>query len=146
MSAHIMGDAHIHAILTFMHSRELHGCHRWENVQDELTDAGRTLLAANYVSYNVRYPLEADPKADAEMVAGYRWLQTRMLSPVEMLKAVQYYEYQACEPDNWEQTEAHKLVVRMRERAICVLPGWEAAPWGFKSESVRLVVAQGGAK
>lgn len=143
MSVLIVDDDHIHAMLTFMHSRELHGCHRWENVQDELTDAGRVLLAANYGSYNVRYPRDADPKGDAEIVAEYRWRRTRMLSPVEMLKAIQYYEHQACDLTDWEQTEAYKMVRRMMDRAITVLPGWEAVPWGFNAE--RLKVVTGGA-
>lgn len=145
MSVLIASDDHINAMLTFMHSRELHGCHRWENVQDELTETGRTLIAANYASYNLRYPQESDARADAEIVASYRWRRTRMLSPVEMLKAIQFYEYQACEPANWRETEAHNLVRRMMDRAICVLDGWQALPWGFSSDSVRLVVA-GGAK
>lgn len=50
------------------------------------------------------------------------------LSPVDVLKACQSYEYQSCEIDDWDQSEAYALVERIKDAAIHALPGFDASP------------------
>lgn len=47
-----------------------------------------------------------------------------------------HYEYQACESDDWRDTEARAFVDAMRERLLGTLPGAEQASWGFSREGV----------
>jgi len=55
----------------------------------------------------------------------------RPLDPVTLLKQIDCYEYQACECDDWEQTEAYKWCQKARRIAIAALPGYDNAPWGL---------------
>ena len=50
---------------------------------------------------------------------------------VVVLKAIDGYSYQACETPDWEQTEAHAFCQALRSRMIHRLPGYDAAPWGI---------------
>lgn len=54
----------------------------------------------------------------------------RRIKPVEILKSVGCYDYQACECADYEASDAAKLVGRIRSYAIARLPGWDAAQWG----------------
>ena len=49
--------------------------------------------------------------------------------PVAVLKALDCYEYQACEDGGWEASEALAFCEALRHRAVGRLPGYEAAPW-----------------
>jgi hypothetical protein len=50
---------------------------------------------------------------------------------VEIAKAVSCYEYQSCEHDGWETSEAHAFCQALTEALLHSLPGYDAAPWGF---------------
>ena len=52
------------------------------------------------------------------------------VDPVQVLKACDCYEYQACEHRGWEDSEAHAFIQALRERAYQALPGYDEAEWG----------------
>ena len=56
-------------------------------------------------------------------------------SAVETIKLCNCYRYQACETDDYEQTEAAAFINALRELAIACLPGYEAAPWEWNRAS-----------
>ena len=55
----------------------------------------------------------------------------RRLEPVEVLKAIDCYEYQSCEHPDWKDSTAAKLCDQLRSRMIAELPGYEEAAWGL---------------
>jgi hypothetical protein len=50
---------------------------------------------------------------------------------VEGLKLIACYEYQSCEHDGWEQSNARQLCRELRSELIHALPGYDEAPWGL---------------
>lgn len=98
------------------------------------TEMGEILLLENAKSMNHRYRLsERAPDELAEYVAQaetYRYEPTayrRAYSPVEILKAVRGYEYQACEHPEWEASAAREFCVRLTAAMVGKLPGYDAA-------------------
>jgi len=82
---------------------------------------GAILLAANMESVNYRYD-----EHDLEPIYRYR---PDPVTPVAALKAIDCYEYQACEPPSWQHSEARAICQELRQVAIQSLPGYHEAPW-----------------
>jgi hypothetical protein len=58
-------------------------------------------------------------------------------NPVSVLKALDGFEYQACEHPEWEKSEAFNFCQSLRKRAITKLPGYEADEhWGVSSGNI----------
>jgi hypothetical protein len=56
---------------------------------------------------------------------------TLKIEPIATLKHARCYQYQACEHDEWEVSEARRLTNTLIEAAITALPGYEQAAWGL---------------
>ena len=135
MSAYVVDDKVIHALLTWAQRPQwsapacyYHPGYRLEDKHtfyDNLDMIGQILVNQNYRSVNHRYN-------DMEIPPEYHWERYPLskLSAVQVIKACDCYAYQACEVDDWETTEAHKIIDTIRERAIDELPGMEEAEWG----------------
>ena len=128
MSAFIVSDAHIAALVSFaVHHRitvrQLQGdgyCKSGDIGPDNL---GQALVDANYRSVNYRYEEEEAPPV-------YTHRHTlRSYTAVQILKACGCYDYQACEAPEYSTSWAQDFVDRIRHRAIQTLPGYEGAPW-----------------
>lgn len=67
----------------------------------------------------------------AEWARPYRYniLNTRPTDPVEILKAIACYEYQACECSSWQESNAKAFCNALRVRMIRELPGYDDADW-----------------
>lgn len=107
-------------------------------------ECGAMLLAANIESIQARYPdtvavLENAPGTIGEVE---RWAEdgpeayefdrlTKRYSAVAGLKLIDCFEYQACEYDGWEDSEAHRFCECLRGSLIGALPGYNDAPWGL---------------
>ena len=55
--------------------------------------------------------------------------------PVELLSALACYEYQACETEDWESTEAAAFCRALRKELISRLSGYSEAPWEITPET-----------
>lgn len=93
---------------------------------DNASSTGNMLLLENYKSLECRY----EERADEREVFGEYLEHVYDLDAVQVLKAVGCYEYQACEHDDWEASEAHAFCEALRHVAISHLPGYDAAEWG----------------
>jgi hypothetical protein len=51
-------------------------------------------------------------------------------NPIQLVKSCDYYDYQSCEHDEWETSEAKSFTDHLRKWAIVLLPEWKAAVWG----------------
>lgn len=134
MSAFLVSDDTITGILSAMHLARYQGdqaSYYWKGERYDMSDArevGQKLLDENHRSLRARYGESANkhwPKRT------YRILRYRPVTPVEIIKLCDCYSYQACETDDWSETEAHTILTTLRERAISNLPGYDEAPWGF---------------
>lgn len=155
MSAYMVSKAHIDAMLTgaTRYSRPYGlswyvGHERHELRYDNLDAIGQMLVDANLRSIHARYPdCRTNPDNTPGPIARY-WdvpyvHETRAdFSPVELLKAIDCFEYQACEDDDWETSEAHACCAALRHILIRVLPGYESAPWGIDEDTVPAEVAK----
>src|SRR5207244_11304732 len=125
MSAFLVSDAHINALLSYA-SRSGHGA------------AMRTHLHAGSLGLvDVREPGQLDRRAGVLKQQNIRSLLARYqndkpddfdyritfrrrvadLSPVECLSACACYDYQACETDDYKDTDAAEIVDSIRHQA-----------------------------
>lgn len=137
MSAFMLSDNHINFMVNFSRvafAQDIATYHSrtWE----EPAKLGALFHSTNVRSLDYRYPQEnsGDPEAITE--AFYRYTS----GPVEpvtveniakLLKALDCYEYQACEFPTWKESDAYALCQQIRNMAIRALPGYDAAPWGI---------------
>lgn len=85
---------------------------------------GAMLLTENRRSVDYRY----DEEELEEVYEFHHYVGH--FDPVAVLKAIDCYEYQACEHPDWPESEAHSFCDSLRKRAIHALPGYDNAPWG----------------
>lgn len=126
MSAFIVEDAHIDALVTFAVSGQ-----RISTFRKSPDEIGQTLVNENWRSVNYRY--KTTDTAPVYQHAHY----AQPLTIVEVLKACDCYEYQACETTDYNDSEAANLIHAIRKKAIREMPGYQEAPWGIETNSTR---------
>ncbi len=55
---------------------------------------------------------------------------------VRVIKMVNYYTYFACDHPGWNDSQARHLMDAITGAALCMLPGYEEAPWGYERPKV----------
>ena len=60
----------------------------------------------------------------------------KVRNPVHIIKMCHCLDYQSCETDNWEQTDAYQILQSIIDSATRELPGYEDAPWEYSIEKV----------
>ena len=93
---------------------------RHQLTRDTAGTVGAMLLAQNRRSVDFRYD-----ETDIEDV--YLHSRSSERSPAAMLKAIDCYEYQACETPDWEDTEAARFCQALRAHLIRQLPDYDDA-------------------
>jgi len=104
----------------------------------EAERAGQMLWDENRKSIEARYPDCVDnpenmpgPIGESFEYGRHKHSDVLGIDPVKTLKLIACYEYQACEHDGWEASEAHAYCQALRRSAINALPGYDDAPWGL---------------
>lgn len=92
------------------------------------------LAEANAKSIDARYPssIATDPVGPprlARSILNSESLDYPTRPAIELIKLAKCFEYQSCEFDGWEDSEAAGLIRALIESAILTLPGYDAAPW-----------------
>jgi len=103
----------------------------------EQTWLGQMLWAENVKSVSYRYRDDETselPGVVEEAEGGFQYgdhkpWSSSPITPVQVLKACDCYEYQSCEHPEWKQSEAYAFIQALRERAIEALPGYDKAQW-----------------
>jgi hypothetical protein len=137
MSAYIVPAFHINALVSWAANR--HGInvvsywwaanrvkHRYELRNNEQRIAS-VLYAENVRSVNFRY-------SESTAASGFRFknVMTHTLKAVDVIKACHGYIYQACEADDWKDTEAHAIINAIEKAAILSLPGYQdSSAWSL---------------
>ncbi len=109
---------------------------------------GQLLLNENIRSVEGRYPGTSANAGDLPGGPAYYWLPYvfepvipdavrtgrlvrvgvgPVLSCAQLVNAMRGYSYQACESDDWLQTEAHTIITALREKLLAHLRGVEEA-------------------
>lgn len=111
---------------------------------------GQRLVDECVASVHARYP-DTDPDegdlpgpVDAYYMGPYVWEPYRRggdngsrraiappASTAVIAKQIAHYEYQSCEHDAWEESEAYAFCRSFAEALLSCLPGWSEAPWGI---------------
>lgn len=122
MSAWIVSQKHIRAIVT--------GAIRYDIIKaDDAQRVGALLVAENRASVNSLYH-------ESNAVLPYEHVRVP-LDEIALLKQCACYVYQTCEHATWEQSEAYRVVEKLRAELRNVLPdgvedseAYDSAPWG----------------
>lgn len=145
MSAYIVSKVHIDALLTAALGNGAHDdALYWYTEEgggrrvthDTVDDVGAMLVSENVASIRARYPDVPEDLTDApgpidnafavDAVKGqYRFERTREFSTGELLAAISCYEYQSCEHDGWEGSDAQTFCRYLRESLCRKVPGYE---------------------
>jgi hypothetical protein len=95
---------------------------------DNLDQVGQMLVDANTASVNYRH-------VHSPALEPYLYRYTRPLhtswSIVEVLNAVDYYEYQSSQPNDWDTSQAHAFCRELQKMLIQALPGYDRGPWAI---------------
>ncbi len=138
MSAFVVSTAHIDTIVSAAIDLELfaartdHGT--LERVCPETASAfGKMLLAENVRSVVHRYHLTDSAEACdyAELVETYEFRYRPCVPAGAAAKALDCFEYQSCETDDYEKSLAYAFTCRMAKALNKHLNGYEAALWGI---------------
>jgi hypothetical protein len=125
MSAYLVPAYHINALVSWAAGK--HGSNAvsyyWGDKHREVrNDAARVasvLFAENVRSVNSRYK-------EHDTAHGFKFKPVpNLLNPIDVIKACHGYSYQACETEDWEQSEAFAIIKGIERSAIRSLPGYE---------------------
>lgn len=129
MSAFIVSDYHINYLLNWANRQRYFSIkigptdYRGDDSKS-LESLGNLLKRANYQSVNTRYNQKDVPEPFK-----LEWLLSTKIDPVQVIKACDCFDYQACEVPDYERTDAAKVIDRIRSGAWHALPGYEEAEW-----------------
>lgn len=147
MSAWIVSKQHIDALVDAGYDtrrdhsvRWYHGGTSYELTAENRDAVGQMLWQECHASVAHRYDDTDDGKLPGPIgltratIAAYTHtpatLGERLAIPA-LLKQISCYEYQSCEHDGWEASQAHAFCTALRHHLIGKLPGYEAADWGL---------------
>lgn len=146
MSAYLVDPEHIHVLLytaTQHRPGHMQGLRwYWGNPTmagklqitarpEEKSVVGQMLMDQNAASVNARY--------DEDHAYVYEYQRPRFVDwqPIEVLKAIHCYEYQACETNDWPQTEAHAFCRALEHDLIARIAGYsDAETWSITYSSM----------
>ena len=137
MSAYIVEDDHIDALITFCIDHQLR--YRVDGKSVFITEAnaeevGRILLDANVASVHHRYEGRID---DDEKNAASNYRFKRFVPGITLMQAicgVRCLDYQSCERDDWELSTAWRICQSITDHAIARLPGADEC-WQIRRET-----------
>lgn len=133
MSAFIVSKEHIDAIITYAIDNKISVYSISKKTRLYLTQienanfVGQTLYTENFRSVNHRY-------RENEQVETYlftRYKGTLTLTFPIFVKLLHCLEYQSCEHEEWETSEAKHFISEFISSGCRELPGYEEAPWGL---------------
>jgi hypothetical protein len=133
----------LNALATFAHDQRI----QVQLSNGDYIDATRNpqafvdiLLRANLDSLRARYPQETVFKHPHYMV--FRRAPAADLVPVLVLKTAQYFNHQACEVSDYEETDAATIARLIIAKAVRALPGYDSAPYGLEGDTPDAITMQ----
>lgn len=138
MSAHMCTDGHFsylaHAMAELADGSPFYYFYSGAMRQRDLTDPAEVQRVACLLWHENASSLEARYGDAADMVNSpfkFEDLRDRVrFDPVQIIKSIACYQYQACEHDGWKTSEARTMTDALLMRAATKVPGYEDAIWG----------------
>jgi hypothetical protein len=132
MSAYVVSDKQLNVLATWMYTNDgrIYPTDDSKPMYDEQTVV-EILKRQNVRSVAYRY---SEAEEDSSITFQYEYLRSPLEKPtlaVEVLSLLACYDYQACETPDYRDTEACRIVERIRAQAIRNLPGYDKAPWSI---------------
>lgn len=131
MSCFVCSDEHISTLIQYAARENVYYTTLGEaglsvNIAHNPKATAEILFKENLRSFSHRYPKEAGE-------CGYQYIERTLPEPdaLSITKLCSCYDYQACENDDYERTEAAAIINKIRAHASCSLPGWEKARWAI---------------
>jgi hypothetical protein len=134
MSCYVVSNIHISAILRYAAEARLtlypaaRGGEPWRaasvTVRQEL---GEMIQSLNVDAMRERYP---DSFAE-ESVRLFLLEKAAPRAPVEVIKLIDGLTYQLCGLEDWDTTDAGRILLNIRDHAITKLPGYSEAQWSL---------------
>lgn len=131
MSAFLCSEKHINTLVAYGVHNDVSayilgnaGQKYWQAFRKDPDLIAGILTTANVESVNYRYD-EDTVLTDVK----YTSVATAHLSPIQIVKLCNCYDYQACEVDDYDDSPAASIVRAIREAAIRNVPGYEDAEW-----------------
>lgn len=142
MSAFVVHPEHIHVLLwaAQKHCEPANLTWVWDNpmraaqlTPDTADGVGQMLIDANTAAVNHR----RSPTTAPHQSCDYRYArpQHTTWSIIEVLHAIECYEYQCSGPDHWESSQAYAFCREMQRILITALPGYSEGPWAITPTS-----------
>jgi len=120
MSAFMCSDAHISALVN---GATQYGI----DLPRGYSQTFNMLVVENRKSLDSRY---GNGKRE-EGQGPHRYTPGPALPVIHVIKLAQSYDYQSCEHDGWETSEAKRWIDNLIAGLVYKLPGYDAAPWSI---------------
>ena len=129
MSAFLVSDYHINVLINYgVHNDAsvFYNKSRWHDIRNKEEEYAQELLNENYRSLNSRYGDKDEPHK-----IKFKRLMLHNIKAVDILKACDCYDYQACETKDYYESLACAVIKGIRRAAISKIPGYDNAGWGL---------------
>lgn len=119
MSAFLVDDYHINALVSWAYARNGHKAvtYYWSGSRRDIRHDPRrvasVMFAENVRSVNARYQ-ESDPAHGFT----YRHVMTGRFSAADIVNACRCLSYQSCEADGWQDSEAYAVIEAIKDAAV----------------------------
>lgn len=154
MSAYMVDRDHIDFLVSAMLDTRIcrHGFHwYWHESSRSLSggelvraaEIGQLLWSENLKSIQYRYGDRDNNDASFYVYGEHDFRAWAVMDPVQIIKAVYCYQYQACEHDGWKDSEAKCITDSLVDYVCQVLPGYDAAKWGPPEQKRKLLSLAG---
>ena len=127
MSAYVVEDTRIIALSAYVAILDDSMSRHLSDTRERATTMAKMLHSENIRSVNARYQETFSPclrEVTTEDIA------RAGMDPIEALKLCACIEYQSCETEKYEDSDAYKCLHTMRKTIIRALPGYAEANWG----------------
>jgi hypothetical protein len=128
MSAFVCSQNHIAAIASYAVAKKV-----WlgnASAKDsDFKSIYETLARANVVSVCHRYS-DDKPENYRDVLRSPK-LSSVQHSALQIVKLCDCLDYQSCETEDWRDSDACKLLSRIRDAAINALPGYDDVKWAI---------------
>lgn len=131
MSAFLCSEKHINTLVAYGVQQDISvyipgssGQKYWQQIRKDPDLIVGILTTANVESVNYRY--------DEDTVLApvkYESVATAFISPIQIVKLCDCFDYQSCEVDDYEDTTAASIIRTIRNNAISRIPGYDEAEW-----------------
>lgn len=126
MSAFMCSERHLSALVHYAVQNRV----RWYDGRCRYAnDVGGEQVLMILAHQNERSVCCRYKDSDGGVATAMRLAPRENLTLVQIIKLANSYDYQACETDDYRETEAAKIVDAIRHEAMRKLPGYETADW-----------------